>query len=184
MSKSKILFQLSGSIAAYKSCFVISRLVQDGHEVQTVASRGALEFVGAATLEGLTGKPVFSDVYERGRMMDHIHLSKWADLAIVCPASANTINRLAAGLADDPVGALFLSHDFKKPYLLAPAMNQQMFRHPATQASLARLGTFGVRILPTDDDHQACGDVGPGRLLDPEKVLSAIGSALGDKGPL
>src|SRR6185437_4487803 len=80
----KILFQLSGSIAAYKSCFVISRLVQNGHEVQPVATRGALEFVGAATLEGLAGKPVFSDVYETGRMMDHIHLAKWADLAIVC----------------------------------------------------------------------------------------------------
>ena len=176
--KAKILFQLSGSIAAYKACFVISRLIQDGHEVQTVASRGALEFVGSATLEGLTGKPVFTDVYERGRMMDHIHLSKWADLSIVCPASANTINRLAAGLASDPIGALFLSHDFTRPYLLAPAMNQQMFRHPVTQASLARLESFGARILAVEEGHQACGDMGPGRLAEPERILTAIEEAL------
>jgi phosphopantothenoylcysteine decarboxylase/phosphopantothenate--cysteine ligase len=173
-SKSKILFQLSGSIAAYKACHVISRLVQDGHEVQTVATQSALQFVGPATLEGLTGKPVFTDLYETDKMMDHIYLSKWADLAIICPASANTINSLAAGLASDPIGALFLSYDLKKPYLIAPAMNQQMFKHPATQAALAKLETYGVKILPTDEGHQACGDQGPGRLLDPEEVLKTV----------
>jgi phosphopantothenoylcysteine synthetase/decarboxylase len=177
-SKSKILFQLSGSIAAYKACQVISRLVQDGHEVQTVATTNALRFVGAATLEGLTGKSVFSDLYEVGKMMDHIFISKWADLAIVCPASANTINSLAAGLATDPIGALFLSYDLKKPYLIAPAMNQQMFKHPATQAALSRLESFGVKILPTDEGHQACGDEGPGRLLDPERVIQSIRECL------
>jgi phosphopantothenoylcysteine synthetase/decarboxylase len=178
MSKSKILFQLSGSIAAYKACFVISRLIQDGHEVQTVASKGALEFIGKATLEGLTSKPVFSDLYEPNRMMDHIHLSKWADLAIVCPASANTIGRLAAGLSDDPIGALFLSYDLEKPYLVVPAMNQQMFRHPAVQASLGKLESYGVKVLPTDEGHQACGDQGPGRLMEPEKILEAIRKCL------
>jgi phosphopantothenoylcysteine decarboxylase/phosphopantothenate--cysteine ligase len=179
MSQSKILFQLSGSIAAYKACFAISRLVQDGYELQCVATKGALEFVGAATIEGLTGKPVFTDLYESGRMMDHIHLSKWADLAIVCPASANTINRLAAGLSDDVIGALFLSFDLKKPYLVAPAMNQQMFKHPATQSSLAKLESFGVKILPTGEGHQACGDVGEGRLLEPEAIVKWIGKCLG-----
>lgn len=178
MSSSKILFQLSGSIAAYKACFVISRLVQDGHEVQTVATSAALEFVGPATLEGLTGKPVFTDVHEAGRMMDHIHLAKWADFAIVCPASANTINRLAAGLADDPIGALFLAYDLKKPYVIAPAMNRQMFAHPATQAALAKLESFGARILPTAEGHQACGDEGTGRLLEPEQILEAIRKGL------
>ena len=111
-------------------------------------------------------------------MMDHIHLSKWADVAIVCPASANTINRLASGLADDPIGALFLSYDLEKPYLIAPAMNHQMFKHPATQAALARLKSFGVRILPTGDGHQACGDVGEGRLAEPEQILEGIRKCL------
>ncbi|MGL1148016.1 flavoprotein, partial [Vibrio parahaemolyticus] len=78
------------------------------------------EFVGKATLEGLSGHPVFVDAYEPGRQMDHIRLAQWADLAIVCPASAGTLNRLAAGLADDAVGTLFLAWDMKKPYLVAP----------------------------------------------------------------
>ncbi|MBI2606451.1 MAG: phosphopantothenoylcysteine decarboxylase, partial [Deltaproteobacteria bacterium] len=135
MSKGKILVQLSGSISAYKACYVISRLVQSDFEVQTAATANALRFVGAATLEGLSGKPVFSDAYETGRMLDHIHLAKWADLAILCPASANSISRLASGLADNALGSLFLSFDpSKKPYLIAPAMNQAMFSHPATQA--------------------------------------------------
>lgn len=177
-SNAKILFQLSGSIAAYKACHVISQLVQEGHEVQTVATQNALRFVGKATLEGLTGKPVFSDLYEADKMMDHIYLSKWSDLAIVCPASANTINSLAAGIASDTIGALFLSYDLKKPYLIAPAMNQQMFKHPATQAALSKLEAYGVKILPTEEGHQACGDEGPGRLLDPEEILNSIRSIL------
>src|ERR1700722_15182463 len=94
----KILFQLSGSISAYKSCFVISRLIQNGFEVQTAATASALNFVGAATLEGLTGRAVFTDIFESGQVMGHIDWAKWADLAILCPATANTINRLAAGL--------------------------------------------------------------------------------------
>lgn len=178
MSKSKVLFQLSGSIACYKACSVISRLVQDGHEVQTACTAGALQFIGAATLEGLTGKPVFSEVFEHGRMMDHIYLSKWADLAIVCPATADLINRLAAGVANDAVGSLFLAYDLKKPYLVAPAMNQQMWQHPATKASLEKLESWGVQVLPTGDGYQACGDVGPGRLLEPDQIYAQITSRL------
>ena len=183
MSKARILFQLSGSIAAYKSCHIISRLVQAGTEVRTACTPNALRFIGTATLEGLTGHPVFTDAYERGRMMDHIHLAKWADLAILCPASANTINRLASGTAEDAVGSLFLAFDLaSKPYFVAPAMNEAMFRHPATQASLAKLASWKVRVLPTDTGHQACGDTGPGRLLDPDKILHEILTATGLSG--
>jgi phosphopantothenoylcysteine synthetase/decarboxylase len=172
---SKILVQLSGSIAAYKSCYLISKLVQAGHEVKTVATKGALEFVGKATLEGLSGHPVFSDVYEEGRMMDHIHLAKWADLAILAPASANTINRLTQGLASDVVGTLFLAWDLKKkPYLVAPAMNQQMMDHPSVKESLGKLEGWGVHVLPSGDGHQACGDTGLGRLLEPDQLFAII----------
>ncbi len=177
---SRVLFQLTGSIAAYKACHVISRLVQAGHEVQTVASRGALEFVGAATLEGLSGKPVFSDVFEAGRAMDHIHLARWADLAIVCPASASSINRLASGLADDVIGTLFLAYELgKKPYLLAPAMNHQMMAHPATRASLEKLSSWGVEVLETGRGNQACGETGEGRLLEPDELLALVTARLG-----
>ena len=105
----RVLFILSGSISCYKACHAISRLAQAGVEVQTVATAGALRFIGPATLEGLTGRPPFTSLWENGRAMDHIELARRADLALLCPASANTLNRLAAGLADDPAGALFLA---------------------------------------------------------------------------
>lgn len=178
MSKPKILFQLSGSIACYKACFAISRLVQDGYEVRTACTANALKFVGAATLEGLTGHPVFANTFESGRAMDHIQLAKWADLAIVCPATANTINALSAGLAQDAIGSLFLAYDLSKPYLVAPAMNQEMYRHPATRASIERLQGWGVRVLSTAEGHQACGDIGPGRLLEPDQICSEIRASL------
>jgi phosphopantothenoylcysteine synthetase/decarboxylase len=182
---SKILFQLSGSIAAYKACAAISKLVQAGHEVQTAASKGALEFIGSATLEGLTGKPVFSDVFEHGRAMDHIWLARWADLAIVCPASASLINRLAAGVGDDALSTLFLCYELQsKPYLLAPAMNHQMLAHPATRASLEKLQSWGVKVLGTGSGHQACGEVGEGRLLEPEEIVRWIEQELAGKAPV
>lgn len=171
----RILFQLSGSIAAYKSCFAISRLVQDGFEVRVACTPNALRFVGAATLEGLTGQPVFSDAYDPGRMMDHIHLARWAELSILAPASASTLNRLAAGLGDDAVGSLFLAHDLRRqPYWVAPAMNHQMWAHPATQASVARLREWGVRVLEPGEGHQACGETGAGRMMEPEAILAAV----------
>ncbi len=177
MSKrNKILFQLSGSIAAYKGCQIVSRLVQAGYEVQTVATRGALQFVGKATLEGLSGRPVFDDLYAPGAMMDHIHLARWADAALLCPASASSIGRLAHGIADDPVSTLYLAWDFAKPYWVAPAMNSSMIGHPAVQANLALLRGHGALVLPTDAGHQACGETGDGRLLDPleiEKIVRA-----------
>ncbi len=152
--------------------------MQDGCHVQTVATDGALEFIGAATLEGLTGREVFRDVYQTGKMMDHVHLSAWADLTIICPATANTINKLSAGIAEDAVGALALTHDFKKPLLIVPAMNHRMMSHPATQASLKKLNEFGAQVLPTGDGHQACGDVGPGRMLESDQILEMIRKAL------
>ena len=134
MSKGKILFQLTGSIACYKACGLISKLVQSDYEVQTVVTPGALEFIGRSTLEGLTGRGVFFDLYEKTRVMEHIHLNRWADLSLLCPASASTINKLANGIGEDAVGALFLSYELgKKPYWIAPAMNHQMYLHPSTQ---------------------------------------------------
>src|SRR3954467_7982038 len=115
MSRSpNVLFLLSGSIACYQACTVISRLTQSGVTVQTVATPAALRFVGAATLEGLSGRPVFADLWEPGRALDHIELARAADLALICPTTANTVNRLAAGLADDPIGALFLAWELGK----------------------------------------------------------------------
>ncbi|MNJ91341.1 Coenzyme A biosynthesis bifunctional protein CoaBC [compost metagenome] len=174
MSKSKVLFILTGSIACYKACHVISRLVQAGCEVQVVATPSALQFVGNATFEGLTGRPVVSDMYAQGNVMDHIHLMRWADLVLVAPATANFINKSAQGLADDLVGTLFLAHDFKKPFLLAPAMNTSMYLHPATQASIAKLKGMGVEILEAASGILACGEEGYGKLLEPDLILQSV----------
>ena len=132
----RILFQLTGSIACFKACWAISKLVQAGYQVQIAATQAALKFVGEATLEGLTGRKVFTDLFEPGHAMDHIHWARWADLSIICPASAGTINRLAAGIADDVVGTLFLAQDpvnRQPPCWIVPAMNALMWNHPATR---------------------------------------------------
>jgi phosphopantothenoylcysteine decarboxylase / phosphopantothenate---cysteine ligase len=174
MSKSKIVFVLSGSIAAFKACQVISRLVQDGHEVQTVATPSALKFVGAATLEGLTGKPVLSDLWESGRAMDHIHLSRWADFGLICPASANLCNRVAQGLGDGLVENLMLAWPQGKPIHVFPAMNLEMLRNPTTQESLSRLIQRGFTVHETAAGNLACGEEGAGRLLEPEDILKRV----------
>ncbi len=184
MSKGKILFQLSGSIACYKACALISKLIQNDFEVQTVATSSALEFIGRSTLEGLTGRPPFVNLYESQRAMDHIHLSRWADLALVCPASASTLNKLALGLGDDAIGTLFLSYEIgHKPYWIAPAMNHKMFLHPATQDSLRKLQAWGIKILYPETGHQACGEEGPGRLMEPETMYAAILKHFSAQGP-
>lgn len=174
MSKSKILFQLSGSIACFKACQVLSSLVKEGHEVEVVATRSALNFVGTATLEGLTGRKVHSEVFENGGHMNHIRLVRWADLILLCPATANTLNKLASGIGDDLVSTLFLAHDFKKPYLIAPAMNVSMFHHPTTQASIAKLREWGITVLESGNGPLACGESGEGRMLEPEDILREI----------
>ena len=175
-----LLFLLTGSIACFKACELISRLAKRGIAVQTVASAGALKFVGAATLEGLTGRPPFTDLYQPGRAMDHINLSRWADAAIVCPATANSLNRLAAGLADDAPGALFLAWEIgKKPWLIAPAMNATMWDHPATRASRQKLTEHGASLLPVGDGRLACGETGEGRLLEVADIETELLKVLG-----
>lgn len=183
MSKSKILIKMSGSIAGYKACYLISRLKQEGFDIQVVATESTLKFIGPATLEGLTGRPVICDTFASGHAMDHIYLNRWADLIIAIPATANFINKIAQGIGDDLVSTLFLAHDFKKPYLLAPAMNTAMYLHPATQNSLKQLNSMGIKILETASGVLACGEVGWGKLLDPELIYQEILKELENPSP-
>ena len=178
MSGSNLLVVLSGSIACYKACDAISRLVQRGHRVRVVATEAALRFVGPATLEGLTGSPVASELFAPGAALDHLALARWADLTIVCPATAHTLNRAAAGLADDLAGALLLAHDRTKPLLFAPAMNPAMWSHPATVAAVERLQGWGARFVAVGAGRTACGEVGEGRLAEPADIVAAIEAAL------
>jgi phosphopantothenoylcysteine decarboxylase/phosphopantothenate--cysteine ligase len=179
MSKPRVLLQVTGSIAAFKAAALASLLAQDGCELQCVLSAGGREFLGEATLEGLSGRPVLSDIFERGRALEHISLVDWADLLLVYPACANHVARLRAGLADDLIGCLFLANNFRKPYWIAPAMNSDMLAHPAVAEALAVLESWGCRILPTGEGRLACGAVGYGRLLDPEAVHALVREALG-----
>ena len=176
MSKDNILIHLSGSISCFKSCALADLLIKDGYTVQTTASPAALRFVGAATLEGLTGRAVLTDLFGgEPSYIPHITLAQnWADLIIAYPASGNLLNRLAAGLCDDLFGAICLANNFKKPLLVAPAMNSEMFAHPAVSASIRTLESWGAIILPTEEGRLACGAVGMGRLLAPEKAFEKI----------
>lgn len=175
MSLSKnILVIMTGSIACYKAAHVLSRLTQSGHQVQVVATKSALEFIGAATIEGLTGRPVCSDLHQPGEMMGHIHWARWADLILVAPATANYINKIASGFADDLASTLFLAHDFTKPFVITPAMNTAMYLHPITQSSMEKLKHLGVEILETASGVLACGENGFGRLLEPDLILKEV----------
>src|SRR5882724_8136646 len=174
MSGSNLLFILTGSIAGYKACEAISQLVQRGHRVRTVTTEAARRFIGEATLEGLTGQRVATGLFSPGAALEHIELTRWDAVVLVCPATANTINRLAAGLADDLPGALFLAHDRKKPWLVAPAMNPAMWAHPATEAAVEKLRGWGVRFLPVGEGRTACGETGEGRLAEPADIVAAV----------
>lgn len=178
MSGSNLLLIVTGSIAAAKACDVISRLVQRGHRVRCAATPAARRFVGPAMLEGLTGTPVLADLFARGAALEHINLTRWADLVLICPATANTINRLAVGLADDLPGALFLAREPAKRWLVAPAMNPAMWAHPATRASVERLRSWGVEFLPVGEGRTACGEVGEGRMPEPDAIVAAVEGAL------
>ena len=172
--KKKILVIITGSIAAFKACSVVSKLKQKGYELEVVLSRSAIEFLGPSTIEGLTGKKPHVSMYEPGEVMEHIHLARWADLILVAPATAHFINSAASGIGDSFPTTLFLAHDFKKPFLVAPAMNTMMYLHPATQASLQKLKHFGVEILETASGVLACGETGWGRLLEPDLIVAEI----------
>ncbi len=176
--KQNILILMSGSIAGYKVCSLISKLIQNNFNVKVAMSASAQKFVGPATIEGLTGQPVYADTFEAGHAMEHIHLARWADLILVAPATANTINKMSQGVGDDLLSTIFLAHDFEKPFLLAPAMNTKMYMHPATQKSIAELKAMGVEILETASGVLACGEVGYGRLLEPDLMYNEVISRL------
>lgn len=172
----RVLLLMSGSIAAFKVVQLVSRLVQApvGAEVEVVMTPAARGFIGEASLEGLTGRRVRSETFAAGDHMEHIRLVRWADVVLAAPCTANTLNKLASGIGDDLVGTLFLAHDFTKPWLIAPAMNTRMYGHPTTRASLERLRGMGCTIVEPGSGALACGEVGAGRLAEPEALLAAV----------
>lgn len=169
-----VLLGVSGGIAAYKAAELTRRLRAEGAEVRVVLTRAAQAFVAPLTFQALSGNPVRLDILdptaEAG--MDHIELARWADLVLIAPATADLMARLVAGMADDLLTTLSLAT--QAPLVLAPAMNRQMWHHPATQANVRLLTERGVRLLGPAAGAQACGEVGPGRMLEPEDVVAAL----------
>jgi len=171
----KILLLMSGSIACAKATGLISAWVKQGHEVEVACTPSVAHFVGHATIEGFSGKPVLGDAFESGRAMDHIYLAQWADVVILAPATSNQINKLAHGIADDAVGSLWQAAWGRgMPMLIVPAMNSHMWDYPATRDSLARLQSWGVHILQPKAGALACGEQGAGRMLEVDEILHQV----------
>lgn len=171
-----ILLGISGGIAAYKSAELVRRLQDAGAFVRVVMSAAAAEFITPLTLQALSGYPVHTDLLdtEAEAGMGHIELARWADAIVIAPASANMMARLAQGRADDLLTTLCLASS--APLALAPAMNQQMWKNVATQANVRLLRERGIVFMGPADGIQACGDTGPGRMLEAEELLEPIAS--------
>jgi phosphopantothenoylcysteine decarboxylase/phosphopantothenate--cysteine ligase len=184
MNGKRILLIVGGGIAAYKACELIRLLRKAGGSVRCVLTAGGAQFVTPMTLAALSEQPVHSSLWDLKDEveMGHIQLSREADLVVVCPATADLMARMAAGIADDLATTLLLATD--TPVLAAPAMNVRMWQHEATSRNVARLRADGVTILEPDEGEMACGEYGPGRLPEPERILAAIRSHFASSGPL
>ena len=171
LADKRILLGVSGGIAAYKSAELVRRLKDQGAEVRVVMTRSAKEFITPLTLQAVSGHPVADSLLDPAAEagMGHIELAKWADLVLIAPASANLMARMAAGMADELLTTLCVATP--APVALAPAMNQQMYLNAATQANLDTLASRGILLWGPDSGSQACGDVGPGRMLDPLELV-------------
>jgi phosphopantothenoylcysteine decarboxylase/phosphopantothenate--cysteine ligase len=174
LAQKRILLGITGGIAAYKSIELIRLLTKAGAEVQVVLTEGAKAFVTEMTLQAISGKTVRSTLLDPNAEagMGHIELAKWADLIVIAPASADFMARYTQGMANDLLSTLCIATE--SPVLLAPAMNQAMWRHPATQDNAKRLAERGVLSIGPADGAQACGDIGPGRMSEPSDIFHAI----------
>lgn len=175
MQKNKsIVLGVTGGIAAYKAAELVRLLVKANIDVQVVMTEAACQFITPVTMQALSGKPVFKDMWDASiaNGMPHIELSRAADAIIIAPASADFIAKLAHGRADDLLSTLCLARDC--PLLVAPAMNKQMWENPATQRNIAQLNADGIEIFGPGSGEQACGETGLGRMLEPEDLFNLI----------
>jgi phosphopantothenoylcysteine decarboxylase/phosphopantothenate--cysteine ligase len=171
-----VLLGVSGGIAAYKAVLVARQLIGAGATVDVVLTRGAEHFIGAATFEGITGRPVRADVWDDIHADTHVAVGRAADVALIYPATAHTLARLAGGLADDLLTTTLLAATC--PLVVAPAMHTEMWLHPATQHNVEVLRSRGVTIIGPADGPLMGGDSGPGRVVEPDEAIAALQTAL------
>ncbi|MEA3014887.1 MAG: phosphopantothenoylcysteine decarboxylase / phosphopantothenate---cysteine ligase [Sphingomonadales bacterium] len=182
MNGKSILLIVGGGIAAYKACELIRLVRKAGGSVRCVLTAGGAQFITPMTLAALSEQPVHTSLWDLKdeAEMGHIQLSREADLVVVCPATADLLAKMAAGIADDLATTLLLATD--KQVLAAPAMNVRMWQHEATRRNVARLRADGVIVVEPDEGEMACGEYGPGRLPEPEAILAAIEAVLPGTG--
>jgi phosphopantothenoylcysteine decarboxylase/phosphopantothenate--cysteine ligase len=180
----KILLGISGGIAAYKAPILVRLLRQAGADVQVVLTRSARQFVTATTLQAVSGRPIRDDLWDAAAeaAMGHIELARWADAVLIAPATADLLSRLATGRADDLLTTLVLAT--RAPVFVAPAMNNAMWDHPATQRNAGILADRGVHLLGPDSGEQACGEFGPGRMREPADLVADLAASFEPKNHL
>jgi phosphopantothenoylcysteine decarboxylase/phosphopantothenate--cysteine ligase len=175
----EVLVGVTGGIAAYKTAALVSRLVQAGAGVSVVMTEHATHFVGPLTFQSLSGRPVYTDAFATIEVYraEHIALADRAEVVLVAPATANCLAKLAHGMADDLLSTVLLAA--QAPLLLAPAMNPRMWSHPAVRANVDLLRSRGVQMIGPEEGYLSCGEVGAGRMAEPEILFQAIIKCLG-----
>lgn len=178
-----ILLCVTGGIAAYKSAEIIRLFKKDGAEVRVIMTKSAKEFITPLTLQAVSGNEIHDSLLDvkAESAMGHIELAKWADIILIAPCTAESLAKITHGRADDLMGSVILAS--KAPTFIAPAMNTTMWLDKSTQENFQTLVSRGINFIGPDEGEQACGDVGPGRLVEPEKIIELIKSDL-HKGPL
>ncbi len=179
----EVLVGVTGGVAAYKVCEVVSTLVQRGAGVTVAMTRSARKFVGRATFQALTGRGVLTGLWSADQPGDvqHIELTRSADLMLIAPATANIIGKIAAGIADDLLTTLVVSA--ASPVLLAPAMNDRMWANPVVKRNVSGLKELGYAFIGPGEGRLACGSVGPGRMAEADDILQAVISMLKARQP-
>lgn len=174
----KIVLGITGSIAAYKACYIIRGLIKAGAEVQVVITPAGKEFITPITLSALTHKPVISEFFSQrdGTWNSHVDLGIWADAMLIAPCTASTIGKMANGIADNMLVTTYLA--MRAPVFIAPAMDLDMYRHPSTQANMAILRSFGNHIIAPESGFLASGLEGKGRMEEPERIVEAVAQSL------
>jgi phosphopantothenoylcysteine decarboxylase/phosphopantothenate--cysteine ligase len=172
----RVLLAVTGGVAAYKSAILARRLIEAGAEVEVLLTDSAQEFIGSRTFAAITGRPAHTSLFDEGTVSPHTELARWCDFVVVAPATASTIGKVAQGISSDLVPATILATT--APVLFAPAMHTEMWEHPATQRNVATLKEFGYSLVGPESGALAGGDVGVGRVAEPEAIVEAVETLL------
>ena len=176
MHQREILLGVTGGIAAYKAAMLASALVQAGAGVSVMMTRSATKLVGPRTFEALTGRPVRTEVFDATKIHAHIELAREAELLCIAPATANMLGKMACGIADDLLSTVYLS--FRGPVVVAPAMNCEMWEKKVVQRNVAQLRSDGVLFVGPENGRLSCGEVGMGRMAEPEQIFQVLQAVL------